>query len=194
MFNLFRELLVAEGSHLLILIITSLVIKNNPNNANEYLFFGVIASCAVCAIFNGSYKEWLKGLRLYMQRKTMPTSNANENKYNENIEPFVENLSEIVRPYLVSDEAAFSFAEKIETNLSQFCANNWRRAFGKIEKKYYIVIYSNTERLNVGEAAYCGNGEWQIFSETPEELNPPLTVIAFSDKKIEKGEKNGEIK
>lgn len=195
MYKLYKELIVAEISHLLILLITSIMVMNDSTNAVGYATFGLIAACAICAIFNRSYKEAAKSIEMFMTRKEAPKNNANNIKYSNNsIEPFVERLCEIVRPYLATDKEAFSFEETIEKNLSSFCANNWRRAFGKIEKNYYIVVYTSAQRLNVGEAAYCGNGEWQIFSGTEEELEPPLTVIAFSDKLIQKGEKNGENK
>lgn len=106
--------------------------------------------------------------------------NADGNQYDEGIEPRVEELSKIVRPLLISDEAAQGFQNKIKENLAPFCTNKWKRSLGKIEKNYYCVVYSDTKRLFVGEAAYYGDGKWHIF-DTEMTQNEPLTVLAFAE-------------
>lgn len=119
--------------------------------------------------------------------------NANGNQYNEGFTPHVENLANIIRPFLDSEKSAEKFSKAVEDGLAPFCANQWKRSVGKIEKDNYFVVYATQKRLYIGEAVYYGNGKWHIF-EPEGGQNVSLTVLAFSETIDEEANDDGKQK
>jgi hypothetical protein len=175
---------------LIAVVVTAYAISVHPLNALVIGTIGVVSMIAIYLIFATRLIKHEKKMRYIQNSLANHASEMNEQMNEANFEPFVEDLKEIVRPYMSSSNAASQFQSLVEEGLENHGANNWRRAFGKIDEKDYFVIYSNGQTLELSSATYVGKGGWKLYLTDKTEANKKLTVIAFSDKLAEEGDIN----
>ena len=184
--KLIKELIALTCCNMMLFAFVAQCICINTDYAFASTLFAILVSASLSYYFSKNIKTEVGSVITHYERAQFEgiVGNADDHQYDETLEPCVEDLGEIIRPFLASDEAALAFKKEIKENLEPFCTNEWKRPLGKIEKKYYCVIYSNTERILVEEAAYFGNGHWHVFNAKTLP-DAPITVLAFSELRSE---------